>query len=228
MDTCSSWWNAFACHQGVKYSQRWFGVISMGQHSSQRSLVMLQVFFKHLSNKFLILQTPEEQSMARVLNKLYELYGMLWNSPRFLLKRSGRASKSLHTIRRRLDALQRVRTAQECTSVQCYRQSPQDTAYTCDGCNYKSSLGILLRWRIVDRHYYEGLETITKRSLEKTDTSQGVAETALRTGAPPGRQLHGLIALRGDKKEKWKRSWHSMLIGGAGPLSKLRLMNKIT
>ena len=55
------------------------------------------------------------------------------------------------------------------------------------------------------RHYYEGLETITKRSLEKTDTSQGVAETALRTGAPPGRQLHGLIALSGDKKEKRKK-----------------------
>ena len=67
----------------------------MGQHSSQRSLVMPQVFFKHLSNKFLILQTPEEQSMTRVLNNLYELYGMLWNSPRFLLQND-------------LDELQRV------------------------------------------------------------------------------------------------------------------------
>ena len=66
-------------------------------------------------------------------------------------------------------------------------------------------------------------------SLEKTDTAKGVAETPLRTGAPPGRQLHGLIALRGDKKEKHReRSWHSMLIGGVGPLSKLRLMNKLT
>ena len=52
-------------------------------------------FFKHLSNKFLILQTPEEQSMTRVLNNLYELYGMLWNSPRFLLQND-------------LDELQRV------------------------------------------------------------------------------------------------------------------------
>ena len=65
-------------------------------------------------------------------------------------------------------------------------------------------------------------------SLDKTDTSQGVAEAPLRTGAPPGRQLHGLIALKGGKKENEKRSWHSMLIGGAGPLSKLRLVNKLT
>ena len=60
------------------------GVISMGQHSSQRSLDMLQVCFKHLPNKFLILQTPEEQIMTRVSNGLDELYGMLWNRPRFL------------------------------------------------------------------------------------------------------------------------------------------------
>lgn len=41
-------------------------------------------------------------------------------------------------------------------------------------------------------------------SLEKTDTAQGVAEAPLRTGAPPGRQLHGLIALRGAKRKNRK------------------------
>ena len=55
------------------------------------------------------------------------------------------------------------------------------------------------------RHYSEFLETITNMSLDKTDTSQGVAEAAVRTGAPPGRQLHGLIALRGGNRENKKK-----------------------
>ena len=32
----------------------------------------------------MILETPEEQSMKSVLKNCYELYGILWNGPRFL------------------------------------------------------------------------------------------------------------------------------------------------